>query len=423
MPVISGFHALTYDPAIDLTQVVTPPYDVIDATRRAALARRHPYNFVQIDLPAALPGTDRYRAASEILARWRADNILQRDTHPVLYRYDQEFTDPELGRTVIRRGVLAAVELSPWSARVVRPHEATLAGPREDRARLLAATRAHLSPVFAAYEDPEGGSEALLATCAGAAARSATTDDGTLHKLWRIGNPETIARWAALLRDKWLYVLDGHHRYETMVGSHAPHGLMFMIAMTEPGLVVLPTHRVVHGPGDVDRERFLADTAHDCDIELRPGAARDAAALRGALAAGADRAAFAAVFPHSRDVYLLTVHQRHAHDPLTPAVSLLHELIVPRALAASGNPQAATPNLQFISNTTTVLEQIARGEGRLALLMRPPSLDQIRRVADAGRVMPQKSTYFFPKLASGLVVMPIDERGAASDFRESQLEP
>jgi len=417
MPAISGFHALTYDPAIDLTQVVTPPYDVIDATKRATLASRHPNNFALIDLPEPGPGTDRYRAAAETLSRWRAHNVLHRDPDPVLYRYDQEFTDPEHGRTVIRRGVLAAVELSPWIERVVRPHEATLAAPREDRARLLAATRVHLSPVFAAYDDPDRGSEALLATCASTADRVATTDDGTVHKLWRIANPETIARWTALVRDKWLYVLDGHHRYETMVGFHggardgahrsAAHGLMFLIAMTEPGLVVLPTHRIVHGPADIDRELFLTEIARDCTVEVRPGAARGASELRAVLAT-ADRPAFAAVFPRSSDAYLVTVHDRHTRDPLTPAVSLLHELIIPRAVAACGDAHASTPNLQFISNTSAALDQIARGDGRLALLMSPPSLRQIQQVADAGRVMPQKSTYFFPKLASGLVVMPIE---------------
>jgi uncharacterized protein (DUF1015 family) len=413
MPVISGFHALTYDPAIDPSKVVTPPYDVIDAATRKMLATRHPNNFVHIDLPEALPGIDRYRAAAETLSHWRAHNILRRDPRPVLYRYDQEFTNPDDGQRMIRRGVLASVALSPWSERVLRPHEATLAAPREDRARLLAATRVHLSPVFAAYDDPDRTSDALLATHSGAPDRTASTDDGTVHKLWRIASPEMIARWSALLRDKCVYMLDGHHRCETMVAFGGrpsddpapPHGLMFLVAVTEPGLVVLPTHRIVHGPAALNRERFLTEIANDFGIQLRFGAARDASRLRAELAAAAGRTAFAAVFPRSPDAYLLTMRDQHARGPLTPAVSLLHELVIPRALAAGGT---TTPDLQFISNTSAALDQIVRGEGRLALFVRAPSLDEIKRVADAGRVMPQKSTYFFPKLASGLVVMPID---------------
>lgn len=419
MPAISGFHALTYDSSVDLTQVIAPPYDVVNATQRGILANRHSHNFVRIDLPEPLPDGDRYRAAAETLSRWRTHAILHRDPHPVLYRYDQEFTDPENGRVVTRRGVLAAVALSPWSERVVRPHEATLAAPREDRARLLAATRVHLSPVFAAYDDPERGSEPLFATCSPAPDRIATTDDGTIHKIWRIAHSETIARWSALLRDKWLYVLDGHHRYETMVEFHgrqregAPrpdgqYGLMFLVSMAEPGLIVLPTHRIVHGVGDLDRERFLAEVSHDCDIEVLVGAARDPAQLRAALEAASGRPAFAAVFAGNPDAHVLRVRDGRSRVPSEPEASILHEMILGRALAASAGTHPAATSLQYISNTTAALDQIARGEGQLGLIMRPPTLAQIKQVADAGRVMPQKSTYFFPKLASGLVAMPVE---------------
>jgi uncharacterized protein (DUF1015 family) len=417
MPAISGFHAVTYDPSIDLTQVVTPPYDVVDAGQRAKLASRHPHNFVRIDLPEAGPDGDRYRSAAQILVDWRTHNILHRDPSPVLYRYDQVFTDPEHGRVVTRRGVLAAVALSPWSERVVRPHEATMAGPREDRARLLAATRVHLSPVFAAYDDPDRGCEPLFAACSPDPERIARTDDGTIHKLWRIANPEAIARWSALLRDKWLYMLDGHHRYETMVafqghrleGARRPYsqyGLMFLVSIAEPGLIILPTHRIVQGVADLDRDRFLAEVSRDCEIEVRAGAARDAAQLRGALDEASGRPAFAAVFARCPDAYLLSVRDGRARSPLEPDASILHDVILKQALADHAG--AATTRVRYVSNTAATLDQIGRGEGQLALIMRPPALAQLKQVADAGRVMPQKSTYFFPKLASGLVMMPVE---------------
>jgi uncharacterized protein (DUF1015 family) len=294
-----------------------------------------------------------------------------------------------------------------------------MVAPREDRARLLDATHAHLSPVFAAYDDPERESEPLLATCSATPDRIAKTDDGTVHKVWRIANPETIADWPALLRDKCLYVLDGHHRYETMVafhgrqreGSRRPdgrHGLMFLVSAAEPGLVILPTHRIVHGVGELDRDRFLAEVSRDCEVELRIGAARDATQLRAALDAASGRTVFAAVFPRSPDAHLLVVRDGRPRATFEHDASILHKFILGRALAESTGVNPTAMGLQYISNTTAALAQIAQGEGQLALIMRPPTLAQIKQVADAGKVMPQKSTYFFPKLASGLVVMPVE---------------
>jgi uncharacterized protein (DUF1015 family) len=162
---ISGFRALTYDPSrVDLSHVATPPYDVIDAAQREMLAHRSPYSFVRIDVPEPDSGSERYRTAADRLAGWQTEGILRRDTTPALYRYHQEFTDRELNRIVTRKGLIAAVALSPWSAGVIRPHETTFTAPREDRARLLDSTRVHLSPVFAMYEDPAGDVEQLLDT-------------------------------------------------------------------------------------------------------------------------------------------------------------------------------------------------------------------------------------------------------------------
>jgi uncharacterized protein (DUF1015 family) len=147
---VAGFRGISYDPArVDLARVITPPYDVIDGVQRTALADRSLYNFVRIDLPPPEAGGDRYRVAAATLADFQASGVIRRDPVQSLYRYHQEFTDPEHDRSLVRKGVIAAVALSPWSAGVIRPHEATFAAPREDRARLLEATRVHLSPVFA----------------------------------------------------------------------------------------------------------------------------------------------------------------------------------------------------------------------------------------------------------------------------------
>jgi uncharacterized protein (DUF1015 family) len=417
MPEITGFRALTYDPSrLELSQVVTPPYDVIDAAQRARLVDRHPHNFVQIDLPDPQGGADRYRAAADALARWQRDGIVRRDPREAVYRYHQVFTDPEHGRAVTRRGLVVAAALSPWSQGAIRPHEITFAAPREDRARLLDATRVHLSPVFAMYDDAGGEVEQLLGAPGAAPDLAATTDDGTRHEVWRIDAPELLAGLSQRLRDRTAYMLDGHHRYETMVafrdrelarGGAQPaggHGLMFLVPVTDPGLIVLPTHRVVCGVRDLDRPRFLADVQRHCRVEPVPGAARDPARLRDALRQAPDAPAFAAVFPDAPDAYLLSFLERRSDAE--SEISLLHEVVLERMLGIA--PHAREAHLRYVSSTQATLDRIARGDGQLALVVRPPRLAQIKQFADAGRVMPQKSTYFFPKLASGLVMLPVD---------------
>lgn len=416
MPEITGFRALTYDPSqVDLSQVVTPPYDVIDAAQRARLVDRHPHNFVQVDLPEPRGG-DGYRAAASTVARWLRDGILRRDAHDAVYRYHQVFKDPEHDRTLTRRGVVVAAALSPWSQGAIRPHEITFAAPREDRTRLLDATRVHLSPVFAMYDDA-GAVDEVLGESRAAPDLAATTDDGTQHQVWRIDAPDTLAALAQRLRDRTAYVLDGHHRYETMVAfrdreieidrggrpSAGGHGLMFLVPMTDPGLIILPTHRVVCGVRDLDRTRFLADVQRYCRVQPVPAAARDPDRLRDALR-HAPAPAFAAVFPDTTDAYLLSFLDQRADG--APEITILHEVVLERVLGIS--PHARESHLRYVSNTQATLDRIARGDGQLALVVRPPGLAEIKRLADAGRVMPQKSTYFFPKLASGLVMLPVD---------------
>jgi uncharacterized protein (DUF1015 family) len=418
LPDIAGFRALTYDPTrVDLSQVVTPPYDVIDARERAKLASRHSHNFVRIDLPEpAEAGADRYRTAAETLEYWLADGTLRRDTTPAVYRYHQVFTDQEQGHSVTRKGLVAAVQLSPWSDGVIRPHETTFAGPREDRARLLDATRVHLSPIFAMYEDPVGEVEQMLATGNLAPDLAAMTDDGTLHNVWRVAAPDIIAKLSQFLRDKCAYVLDGHHRYETMVafrdrelgrGAHAgQRGLLFLVPMSDPGLIILPTHRIVVGVNDLTRDRFLADMQRHGTVQVIAGGARDAGTLRQALQRASGVPTFAAVFPGDPDAHILSLTEHGQTSPLESEISVLHDVILERVLAIPAEARKA--HIRYVSNTQGALDQIAGGDGQLALIVRPPTLAQVKQISDAGRVMPQKSTYFFPKLASGLIMMPVE---------------
>jgi len=385
------------------------------------LAHRSPYNFVQIDVPDPNSGSSRYRTAADKLAGWRAGGILRRDTNPALYRYHQEFTDHQQNCVVTRKGLIAAVALSPWNTGIIRPHETTFTAPREDRARLLDTTRVHLSPVFAMYEDQAGDVEQFLGTHDTTPDLLAKTDDGTLHRVWRVADTDTIGKLSQFMNQKCAYVLDGHHRYETMVAFGdrelmraeprlgSQRGLMFLVPMSDPGLIVLPTHRVVHSVPSFTRNKFLADVQSHFRVEPISGGARSAAKLRDALtrASGAPTL-FAAVFPRDPDAHLLSSIDRGPRSNVEPEVSVLHNLILERILAISVQAGGAETNLRYVSDTQVALDQIAQEHGQLALIMRPPTLMQIKQIADLGQVMPQKSTYFFPKLASGLVMMPVE---------------
>lgn len=432
MPDIAGFRALTYDPSrVELSQVVTPPYDVIDGSQRAALAQRHPYNFVQIDLPGPDRDGDRYGAAARRLGLWRGAGVLRQEAVPALYRYHQVFHDPESGGSITRKGAIAAVALSPWSAGMIRPHETTLTAPREDRARLLDATRVHLSPVFAMYDDDSGAVEQMIDPGRAAPDLTAITDDGTCHRVWRVTALDVLDAVSRFMNDRRAYMLDGHHRYETMVAfrdrengrarSHAPNsdmiqcGLMFLVPMSDPGLLVLPTHRVIQGIPGTGRDTFLAGAQRHCRVRRLADAARDAATLRSALRDAPDVPTCVVVFPSDRDGYLLSVETPGSTSRVESEIAVLHEVILERVLGLSTAAGQGEPRVRYLSNTQTVLDEIAAGAGHLALILRPPRVAQIKQLADRGRIMPQKSTYFFPKLASGLVMMPVEPAELAGD--------
>jgi len=413
---IAGFRALTYDLArVDLSDVVTPPYDVIDTTLRSKLICRNPYNFVHIDLPEPGFGVAPYRSAAERIALWRAEGILRQDPVPAIYRYHQTFAHPELGIQVTRKGVVAAAALSPWSEGTVRPHETTFAAPREDRARLLDATRVHLSPVFAMYDGPGEELERVFDACRPWPDLAAVTDDGTQHQIWRVTEPDTVAELMYLLNGKRAYILDGHHRYETMVAfaeqqrrrgvPGVQRGPMFLVPMADPGLVILPTHRIISGVPELTRDGFLRDVQRHCAVQTVAGAARDAAKLRQALHGARGVPRFAVVFPGDGDAHVLSVNARGG-SPSDPEISVMHKVVFDDLLAIPAHERHA--HVRYVSNTEAALEQIAQGSGQLALIVRPLELVELKEISDLGRVMPQKSTYFYPKLASGLVMMPID---------------
>ena len=405
---------------------------MIDAKERERLAARDPHSFVHVDLPEAKDG-DKYQAAAKALASWQSSGVMRRDTSRAMWRYHQVFQHPEDGRTITRRGLVAAVRLTPWKDGMIRPHERTLSAPREDRTKLLDATRVHLSQTFLTFADASGEFDRVLRPFdAGAPTLEAKTDDGTIHRLWRISSNEAIGRLRHHMAQKKAYVLDGHHRYETMVAfrdrlnaeqelmqyASANYGAAFLVPSDDQGLIILPTHRIVHGVEGLTREQFLAGVRRYFRIEVIAGAARDAAKVRLALQNVIGHAAtVAAVFPGDPDVHLMSLdpHVDPEAEGMTGHravirldVAILHGLVLERVLKIGKEAQEKQTNLRYVKDTQATLDQIAAGQGQVGLLMNPPTLDQVRHVADLGEVMPQKSTYFFPKLASGLVLQPVE---------------
>lgn len=437
MAEIAPFRGILYDPALaPPSQVLAPPYDVIDAEERAQLANSHPYNCVRLILPEAeSPGGDKYAAASTLFDGWQAEGVLRRDERPAIYRYHQIFTSAELGgQTVTRRGFIAAVRLHTFDEGIIMPHERTLRGPKIDRLALMEATQAHFSQIFGMYQDPSGETDRVFADIERRKpVLDGTTADGTRHQLWRVTEREAIGDLVRLMAPLRLYIADGHHRYETMLtlrdklreraggelssSSAAQFGTMFLANMNDPGLVVLPTHRLVHGLDGFAPEDLVEAARAYFDITTVAGGAQNAQRLRATLAAAsAKRPSFAAVWPFNDDAALFSLKKdakleaagMRGHPALIELdVSILHGLILEKLMGIDRAAQEAQTNIQYVKDTQKALDLIADCKGQICFIMNPTRVEQVKAVADAHEVMPQKSTYFYPKIASGIVLRSI----------------
>lgn len=439
---IYPFRALRYNPSLVRVQdVVTQPYDKITPAMQQAYYRRSPYNLVRVIL--GLPelfddghGEDVYHRAARDFAAWRRDGILVQEADPCVYAYSQTFTVPGTETRCERRGFIALGELYDYDAKVVFRHERTLARPKNDRLSLLRATRANFGQIFMLYSDPGMSVERLLFDSNTAPEVEVSDEHGTLHRLWRVGDPAILNLLPAALEDKKLIIADGHHRYETalayahecapgdIVTSGRKSGtlpqpaypeaaaMMTFVNMDSPGLVILPTHRVVHDLPGFDTERFLGALRAFFTVEPLPSS--DPAVLTARLASAPAKPAFGLVtssgaalltaIPSALDAALAHVSERQRR---LDAVCL-HQLVFEKVLGISPEDVRNQAHLRYLSDPTEAVAQITRGGANAAFLMNPATLDELREVAFAGEVMPQKSTDFFPKLLSGLTIYALD---------------
>jgi uncharacterized protein (DUF1015 family) len=395
-----------------LQPVVAPPYDVISAEQRIELAARSQYNVVRIDLPAG--NGDRYERAAELLSTWENERAVVRDEQPAIWALEQDYTGPD-GQARTRQGFFARVRVEDYGPSRIRPHERTHPGPKEDRLKLTRATGANLSPIFSLYSDPGGAArDAIDAARDGSAPwGEATDEDATKSRLWRVGDHRAIDAFRRATSGAELLIADGHHRYETArvyadeVGGEGPHRyvLMCLVALEDPGLTVFPTHRLVRGLTPNQHEALATAIRRDFEVE----GLDDTSQL--SPAAG-DVVRIGYIDAHFRRPFMLTLKDPGIADAALPDhaepyrrldTAVLEALILKGTLGMTDAAIDHLDGLGYARDHDHALELVDTGAFDAAFFMAPTPVERVRAVAAAGESMPPKSTYFFPKVPTGLV--------------------
>ena len=452
MPVIAPLQAVRY-PQQNQTAVVAPPYDVLSAADKSRLIARDGHNIVAVDLPHIPPkeaGPDAvYEAAAQTLRMWLETGVLKRDEKPAIYAYQQTYTAGNA--TYKRRGFFCRVRLEEFGASgAIHPHEQTFSGPKEDRLKLMRATKANLSPVFGLYDDPRNDVTDLLFEAVGQRKADATADlpsmDGkgvVTSDLWAITDPAVIKDIQQMMADKHLYIADGHHRYTTSLNYRkelvaargaplasddpANFALFVCIAMQDRGLIILPTHRVIVADG---LDNFYFDKF--CEVAEPFGEILETQ-FRGDNLAGLERELTNGSFgPHAIGVYdpvenKAVIFKPTSADPLaefpndpqlkdkSPAwrqldVAILQHLVFERIVAPNFSKQDVNMSWAFPHEAHEVATLTRTGGGtqyRVGFLLQPTPLTAVRDLCNANELMPQKSTFFYPKLATGMIINPL----------------
>ncbi|HYT33582.1 MAG TPA: DUF1015 domain-containing protein [Ktedonobacteraceae bacterium] len=416
----------------DLAEVVTPPYDVISQDAQERYYARHPYNIIRLELGREEAGdttlNNRYTRAAATFAEWRSNGIMRQEIIPCYYLYQQQFT--RNAHTYTRASLLARVRLEPWSAKVVLPHEHTMTKPKSDRLQLLRACAANFSPLMSMYDDPQGRMRRLLSAYAAGAETQITDEAQEGHRLQPITDPTQIGLIQSFFAERQLYMADGHHRYETALNYREEiraqrrridnddavnYVFMALIDVDDPGLVVLPTHRLLFGLssqalGSLNGEQ-LAEyfTVRNIDKSATGDAALAALAL-----AGAEQPSL--VVSTNEHNWLLMLNeqgkQRMGESGHSAAwneldVAVAHTLVLEALLGIHAEDVTSGTYIRYTRDAEQALTAVRSGDVQGALLLNATRVRQICDVAEADDRMPQKSTYYYPKLITGLVLNPL----------------
>lgn len=421
-----------------MSRLVAPPYDVIDDEQLSALYEQHINNIVRMELNRTTeqdqPQNNRYTRARRYLMDWLAEGELLIEAAPTLYVHEQNFEDED-GRAITRRGFIGLVELAEYDERIVLPHERTLRGPKEDRLALMKATECNLSQIFMLYDDPKDTVAALLQNaCEQEPFANLTTPDGIVHKLWRVQDPAVHAQVNTFFNDQQLLIADGHHRYETALAyrdfrrqcaevklEKAPFDFVmtFFVNMHDDGLVIFPTHRVVHDWESFDASALRSNLEAMQDFDVQPLSIdpQDGPALKHVLTQAGDAYPSFVLMSKSWDSPLLVQFKGDQDASIfrddTPIdvraldVTILHEGILERVLGINRAVQAEGSRISYKKKLHEALSAHAQSNTQLTVLMNATPIDQVDSVCRSGGKMPQKSTYFYPKILSGLVINPL----------------
>jgi uncharacterized protein (DUF1015 family) len=434
MAIVSPFRGIHYDVSRvgEMSKVIAPPYDVISPEEKEALHRRHPRNIVWIDFGMDKegdgPSENKYTRGAGFYNQWLAEGILVREKAPSLYYYEQEFSIAGRG-TFVRKGFLGALRLSAFGEGMVYPHERTLSRPKEDRLALMRTTEANMSPIFGLYSDPSDAVAKALRKGTGKQPDFSAVDDlGIKHRVHRVDDPAVLSAALKKFADKKVFIADGHHRYETALafreemrrkhGSRDDaayeHVLMFLCNMDDEGIVILPTHRGIHSLEGFSEEALAAKIRPLLPMETRDGSPDDAMK---AVAAAGTRGKTIAWSAGGNRFHLVTFPDpaRFATERLsqfppelrTLDVVLLHGFLLERLLGISPEEVTAGRFVKYYKEPAKAAADLASGAIQAGFFMNPVTVEEFREVSLSGNVLPQKSTFFYPKILTGLLIFSV----------------
>jgi uncharacterized protein (DUF1015 family) len=433
MPDVRPFRGVRYDVAHvgALSDVVAPPYDVIDSALQDRLYQASPHNIIRLELNRPEPGdTDsgnRYARAAGFLKTWLRGGVLRAEDHPALYLYEQSFEIE--GKTHTRKGVLARVRLEPFGKGEIFPHEQTMSGPKADRLALYHATGFNLSPIFGLY--PDENQAVLHSVESGLRNRTplvATDHLGVVNRLWVVSEPGSHTIVQGLMANRPIFIADGHHRYETglkyrdlldesgqLAGADDPANfcMMMLVGMSDPGLLILPTHRLVSGFPGLTAAALAERLAPEFEIHRTGHNEQGCREAWRAIVQGGEQDLLGLCTVHDGSWVLARLRSDEAMDRLAPrqsaewkalGVSVLHVLVLEHLLASAA---ADGPRCRYVHSLDEVLRDVAERGSDLACLVPPARMEHVEAIASGLETMPPKSTYFYPKILTGLVLNPL----------------
>lgn len=424
MAEIKPFCALRFrtQKAGDISSLTCPPYDIISESQRNEYLAKNPYNVIRLELPK---GENPYEQAEIDLHKWEELGILKQDTEPAVYIYEEEFLDGVTsGNTCRVKGIICRVKLEDFSNGVILPHEETLSKAKQDRFNLMKTTHCNFSQIYSLYTDPQHTTRNRMDALSSSAPRFEFSDGLVTHRLWIVNDPVAIKAFCEDFAQRKLYIADGHHRYETALnfrnecrstglcpeGGDADYIMMMLVDMEHEGLVVFPTHRLIRGIDDFNADKLKSGCKEFFETEEKDGLESIEPILQNLYSEGKKAFAF---YAGGNNWTLLTLKNKDVMKEILQNkseayreldVTILHSLILERLMGIDKENMANQKNLTYTRSFDEAISSVQNGESRCAFILNPTRVTEIKYVAAAGEKMPQKSTYFYPKLITGLVM-------------------